>query len=71
MTKNDLKQTRTKSVTIKCTITERQSKVIGELVGILGNNEQDVVGKILTLWLYNEGYLSNNKGQKNGAKEII
>lgn len=46
---------------VRGTIPLKQKKVIQELVGVLGSNEQDVVGKIITLWLYNEGYLKNNK----------
>jgi hypothetical protein len=69
MTKKELKNTnkgldkkKAKTSTIKGTITEDQKKIIQNFIGILGSNEQDVVGKILTLWLYNEGYLSlNNK----------
>jgi hypothetical protein len=50
-----------KTVIVKGTITKNQRKVIQKLIGIIGSNEQDVVGKILTLWLYNEGFLKINK----------
>ena len=43
---------------------ENQKEIIKKVVGIVGNNEQDVVGKILTLWLYNEGYLNQARGKK-------
>jgi hypothetical protein len=45
------------TVAVKGTITKSQLDVIRKLIGTLGSNEQDVVGKILTLWLYNEGFL--------------
>ncbi len=45
------------TVIVKGTITKDQRILIQKLVGILGSNEQDVVGKVLTLWLYNEGFL--------------
>lgn len=69
MTKRDLKKTdkgpktkpRAETVTVKGTITEKQRKIIRKFIGIIGSNEQDVVGKILTLWMYNEGHLKDIK----------
>ena len=49
------------TVTVKGTVTENQREVLQKLIGIIGSNEQDVVGKILTLWLYNEGFLKFKK----------
>ena len=45
---------------------QSRREVLKNLVGVIGSNEQDVVGKILTLWLYNEGFLkfSNKSGDK-------
>lgn len=57
--KNDKKKAQTS--TVKGTITLEQKKILQDFIGILGSNEQDVVGKILTLWLYNEGYLKNKR----------
>ncbi len=67
MTKKDLNKSKTKSVVLKCTIAESQEKIIENLVGLIGNNKQDVAGKIITLWLYNEGYLKTgeNKNEKD------
>ncbi|MBS3088112.1 hypothetical protein J4226_05965 [Candidatus Pacearchaeota archaeon] len=62
MPKKDLKRFKAETVVVKGTITSDQRNAIGELVGVLGSSEQDVVGKILTLWLYNEGFLKNIKG---------
>ena len=57
-TKKSLREkAKAETVTVKGTITLDQRELIKELVGILGSNEQDVIGKILTLWLYNEGFL--------------
>ena len=67
MPKKDLNKSKLKSAVVKGTITSNQKKAIQKLVGILGNNEQDVVGKIITLWLYNEGFLVN-KDKKEVAK---
>ncbi|MDA3836637.1 MAG: hypothetical protein PF542_03365 [Nanoarchaeota archaeon] len=47
------------TATVKGTITNEQRKILQKFIGIIGSNEQDVVGKILTLWLYNEGYLKD------------
>ncbi len=58
MPKKDLNETKSKSATIKGTIPLNQKEIIRKLIGVIGSNEQDVVGKIITLWLYNEGYLS-------------
>ena len=55
---------RAETSTVKGTITQNQRKVLQQFVGILGSNEQDVVGKILTLWMYNEGYLDIKKEGK-------
>lgn len=49
------------TATVKGTITKEQEEVVENLVGLLGSNKQDVVGKIITLWLYNEGFLKNFK----------
>lgn len=73
MLKKDLKNTqiglkspKAETMIIKGTITKNQRQVLQSLIGIIGSNEQDVVGKILTLWLYNEGFLKNQKlNQKN------
>jgi hypothetical protein len=59
MPKKDLNRPRADTAVVKGTITGKQKEAITSLVGILGSNEQDVVGKILTLWLYNEGFLKN------------
>ena len=64
MPKKDLIGSKNKSATIKGTITVNQKEAIKKLIGVIGNNEQDVVGKIITLWLYNEGYLNKNKKEK-------
>lgn len=47
------------TTTVKGTVTMQQKDVIRSLIGALGSNEQDVVGKIITIWLYNEGYLKD------------
>ncbi len=78
MLKEDLKSTekslnkkiKAKTVVVKGTITKNQRVVLGKLVGVLGSNEQDVVGKILTLWLYNEGFLNLEK-KSNKTKEGV
>jgi hypothetical protein len=65
MPKKDLKETKieknkAETTIVKGTVTTQQQEVINNLVGVIGSNEQDVVGKILTIWLYNEGYLKEN-----------
>jgi hypothetical protein len=65
MPRKDLNETKSRSATVKGTIPLNQKEAIRKLIGIIGSNEQDVVGKIITLWLYNEGYLtSKNKKVK-------
>ena len=61
MPKKDLNKVKAKTVIVKGTVTIEQKEVIRKLIGILGSNEQDVIGKILTLWLYNEGFLKKGK----------
>jgi hypothetical protein len=63
MPKKDLKRNKIGTVVVKGTITPRQEEAISKLVGVLGSNMQDVVGKIIVLWLYNEGFL------KEGGKD--
>jgi len=46
---------------VRGTVTKEQKRVIESLIGTIGSNEQDVVGKILTIWLYNEGFLNDSK----------
>jgi hypothetical protein len=61
-TKKGLEQRpKAETVIVKGTVTKDQRMLIQKLVGILGSNEQDVVGKVLTLWLYNEGFLKIEK----------
>ena len=48
------------TMTVKGTVTTQQRQVIQKLIGAIGSNEQDVVGKIITIWLYNEGYLKES-----------
>lgn len=59
MPKKDLNEPKSKSATVKGTIPLNQKEAIRKLIGVIGSNEQDVVGKIITLWLYNEGYLAS------------
>ncbi len=59
MPKKDLNDAKSKSATVKGTIPLNQKEAIRKLIGVIGSNEQDVVGKIITLWLYNEGYLTS------------
>ncbi len=61
MPKKNLKRNRVETVSIKGTVTKKQKEVIRNLIGVLGSNEQDVIGKIIVLWLYNEGFLKNKK----------
>ena len=68
MPKKDLKKTKSETEVVKGTVTANQKDAIRGLVGILGSNEQDVVGKIITLWLYNEGFLKNIKGAVDKKK---
>lgn len=46
---------------VKGTITAEQRELLQKFIGIIGSNEQDVVGKIITLWLYTEGYLKGKR----------
>ncbi|MBR9705099.1 hypothetical protein GOV12_06820 [Candidatus Pacearchaeota archaeon] len=63
--KGPKKRVKANTITVKGTITHNQRIALQKLIGFLGSNEQDVVGKILTLWLYNEGFLKiNEKGGK-------
>ena len=64
MPKKDQNKSKNKSAIVKGTVTASQKEAIRKLIGIIGSNEQDVVGKIITLWLYNEGFLHKKKGDK-------
>ena len=68
MTKRGFNRAQAQTTVVKGTITVKQKEVLNSLIGILGSNEQDVVGKILTLWLYNEGFLKNIQNKKRGRK---
>lgn len=59
---------RAQTTIVKGTITEDQRIILQKLIGIIGSNEQDVVGKILTLWLYNEGFLSKTSKKEDKTK---
>ena len=47
------------SIVVKATITHQQAEIIDKMIGVLGSNRQDVVGKILTIWMYNEGHIKS------------
>jgi len=64
MLKKDLNKPKSQTAVVKGTIPINQKNAIEGLIGILGSNEQDVVGKIITLWLYNEGFLYKSKDKK-------
>ncbi|MEK6915376.1 MAG: hypothetical protein AABW89_02450 [Nanoarchaeota archaeon] len=55
---------RSETTVVRGTITTSQQEIIQGLIGVLGSNEQDVVSKILTLWMYNEGFLKR-KGHES------
>ena len=55
------KKKKAETAVVKGTVTFDQKEVLKKFIGVLGSNEQDVVGKIIVLWLYNEGYLNLNK----------
>lgn len=59
--KSSKEKIRAETATVKGTITLHQREILKNFIGIIGSNEQDVVGKILTLWMYNEGYLKKDK----------
>ena len=46
MPKKDLNETKSKSATVKGTIPLNQKEAIRKLIGVIGSNEQDVVGKL-------------------------
>jgi len=50
-------RSKAETVIVKGTLTKGQRELLRKLIGVIGSNEQDVVGKVLTLWLYNEGFL--------------
>lgn len=69
MSKRGVNSTKAKTSVVRGTVTLQQKKVIQELIGLLGSNEQDVVSKIITLWIYNEGYLRGKVIKKEGKRE--
>ncbi len=58
-------KTKAETVIVKGTITLNQRQTLRKLIGVLGSNEQDVIGKILTIWLYNEGFLRTDNSKSN------
>jgi hypothetical protein len=46
---------------VKATLTQKQVESIDSLIGDLGSNRQDVVGKILTMWLYQENVIQEDE----------
>lgn len=66
--KKEKKHLKSKTTTVKATVTYEQKKILQKFIGILGSNEQDVVSKILTLWLYNEQHLKLNNTKSENEK---
>lgn len=69
MTKKVLNKPKAETATVRGTVTLKQKEFLQKLIGVLGSNEQDVVGKILSLWLYNEGFLKKELIDKGGEKK--
>jgi len=42
---------------VRGTITTKQAQALDSFIGTLGSNRQDVIGKIITMWLYNDGII--------------
>lgn len=59
-----IQKPKAETIIVKGTITNTQRDILQKYIGIIGSNEQDVVGKILTLWLYNEGHLKMKRNEK-------
>lgn len=59
-----------KTSVVRGTVPIEQKKIIESLVGVLGSNEQDVVGNIITLWIYNEGFLKNKIVEKSEGRSL-
>jgi hypothetical protein len=62
MPKKSLNKNKAETSVVRGTVTAKQKEVIQGLIGVLGSNEQDVVSKIITLWLFNEGFLKRKPG---------
>ncbi len=61
MLKKDLNNQKSVStMVVRGTLTTEQLKALDSLIGSIGSNRQDVVGKILTIWLFNEGFCGKN-----------
>jgi len=69
MPKKDLNKPKAETSVVKGTITKEQKEILQGLIGVLGSNEQDVVGKIIVLWLYNEGFLKKQNMKTKSEKE--
>lgn len=61
--------TKKETAVVRGTVTLKQLESIRKLIGVIGSNEQDVVGKIITLWLYNEGFLKNRNLGVEGKED--
>lgn len=59
--KRPTQKIKAETMIVKGTITKDQRELLQKFIGIIGSNEQDVVGKIITLWLYTEGYLKGKR----------
>ena len=45
------------TIVVKGTVTNIQAQALDSLIGTIGSNRQDVVGKILVMWLYSDGII--------------
>lgn len=69
MSKKGLNKSKVETNVVRGTVTLKQREAIQNLVGVIGSNEQDVVGKIITLWLYNEGFLKKKQIEAGGKEK--
>ncbi|PIN89797.1 hypothetical protein COU60_02790 [Candidatus Pacearchaeota archaeon CG10_big_fil_rev_8_21_14_0_10_34_76] len=69
MSKKGLNKSKVETNVVRGTVTLKQREAIQNLVGVIGSNEQDVVGKIITLWLYNEGFLKKKQTEAGGKEK--
>jgi len=63
-----MKEKKSETAIVKGTLTKELAKSLDSLIGPWGSNRQDVVAKILTTWLYNEGYVKELRDKKSPTK---
>jgi len=61
---DNMSSKKNKTIIVKTTLPANQAKIIRRMIGTIGTNQSDVVGKIILMWLTEHGYIGKKEDEK-------